>query len=69
MAKLNSKAYEEEFRRQKRELELTTCKTASTQMRYFNMLGRGTYMEKVRKGILKLDPDILERFIIDGDAK
>jgi hypothetical protein len=69
MAKLSRQAYEEEFRRQKRELELSTCKTASVQMRYFNMLGRGTYMEKVRQGKLKLDPEILKRFILDGDAK
>jgi hypothetical protein len=66
MAKPNDS---EEFKRQKRELQLNTCKTAHTQMRYFMMLGRGEYMEKVRQGKVEFNPEVLERFKPDGDVK
>jgi hypothetical protein len=66
----NTKKYQDEFRRQVRELQLTTCKTASIQLRYFRMLGRGEYMKKVREGVLPLNPEILKRFEPDdGDVK
>jgi hypothetical protein len=38
-------------------------------MRYFMMLGRGEYMKKVREGVVEFNPDILERFKLDGDVK
>ena len=59
----------EEYTRQKRELQMNTGKTARTQLRYLMMLGRGEYMEKVRQGTVVFNPEILERFKLDGDAK
>jgi hypothetical protein len=59
----------EEFKRQRRELQLSTCTTLRTQMRYYLMLGRGWYMEKVRKGKVAYNPEIIKRFEPDGDVK
>jgi hypothetical protein len=58
-----------EFERQRRDLQLSTGKTYRTQIRYLMMLGRGWYMEKVRKGLVPLNPEVLERFNLDGDVK